>query len=111
MSNAPLGVVKQGDSLQINFIVQHNNGAALDITGATARWTIATVTDKATPILTKTATITDAASGLCSVVIAKGELSAAGTFYHELEVILASGESYTVADGTMIVEPTIRPAT
>jgi S-adenosylmethionine:tRNA-ribosyltransferase-isomerase (queuine synthetase) len=40
-----------------------------------------------------------------------GDLNQPGTFYHELEVRLTTGESLTASDGTFIVEPTNRPTT
>ena len=111
MSNCPIGPVRQGDSLRMDFNVQTRSGAPVVLTGATILWTISPVTARTTPFLTKSASITDAPNGKCSVMLDAGDLNQPGTFYHELEVRLTTGESLTASDGTFIVEPTNRPTT
>lgn len=112
MSRYDFGVIKQGDSFAATFKVQTSSGAAQDLTGATITWTLSPVTDRATPTLTKTPAISSpASSGRCVLAIAHGELTTAGQFYHELEVVLPSGESFTASDGTMIVDASAMPTT
>lgn len=112
MSRYDFGVIKQGDSVSATFKVQTSAGGAQDLTGATVTWTLSPSTDRATPSLTKTPSISSpATAGRCVLSIAAGELDTAGQFYHELEVILASGDSFTASDGTMIVDPAARPTT
>jgi hypothetical protein len=111
MSSTPLGVIRQGDSLDLQFLCQTSSGAPEVLTGATLVWSLARVIDRGRPVLTKTPVVTDAAGGVCRVSIDAGDLATPGTYYHELEIILATGASATYADGTLIVEPSIRPTT
>lgn len=111
MSKTPIGPIKQGDSLRLDFVVQAASGAAVSLTGSTITWTLSPVTNRTAPVLTKPASITDAAAGKCSVMIDAGDLATAGTYFHELEVILVSGESITPSDGTFTVTETNRPIT
>lgn len=110
MSRYDFGAIKQGDALTAYFKVQAPNGQAQDLTGATVTWTLSPAVTRV-PYLTKTLSITDAEAGRCYLSVDTGDISQAGNFYHELEVVLASGESYTASDGTMLVEATARATT
>lgn len=115
MSRIDLGTFYQGDTVQLNFVVQDEDGNAVDLTNATVKWGLAATSAIATPVLTKTSdddiTITDAEAGECSVLIDQGDLDDDGAFYHELEVTLAGGESYTYAQGNVLILPTVYPTT
>ena len=112
MSRYDFGVIKQGDSLTATFKVQTTAGTAQDLTGATVTWTLAPATDRTTASLTKTPSISSpATAGRCVLSIDAGELDTAGQYYHELEVVLSTGDSFTACDGTMIIDATTRPTT
>lgn len=106
-----------GDTLVMNVLVTDSKGAAIDLTGATLKWAIAagkpTDTTYATPLLLLTQgdgiTVVDAVAGSVRVVLDEGRFTRAGSFVHELEVELASGESYTVARGVLKSQAAVLP--
>ena len=102
---------KQGDTLRVDFKVQTPAGAAQSLTGCTCTFAMAPITARTSPTVSKSATITDATNGLCSIVLDGADTAAAGTFYYELEVRYPTGETVTHADGTLSIDPTIRPTT
>jgi len=69
-----------------------DDGAAIDITGATIEMTINYDTPKKI-----TATITDAANGKVSFPFVAGDVPTAGLFKYDVQVTLSSGEISTHA--------------
>jgi hypothetical protein len=115
MSTVNLGKIFQGDTLQLDFVCQDQDGDPQDLTDCSIKWGLAPSSDMASPIITKTVgsgvTITGAVTGRCQVLIGQGEINVAGVFFHELEITLPSGSSYTFAQGMVIVMPTVYPST
>lgn len=105
-----------GDSLLIEFTVLEPDGETpTNLTGATIRWGLSRVS-RQTAILVKDngdlsgVAITDAAAGEGTVTIDAGDIPGAGAYWHELEIVLASGESFTHFAGPFTVTPSIFPA-
>lgn len=103
--------VHQGDDFTFEVpVLDGENGAPLDLTGAALRWLLAAAATDTVPLIEKTVsgggvTITDSAGGLVVVTLAPADTASLnGIFHHELEVILG-GRIYTVMTG----EATIRP--
>jgi hypothetical protein len=74
-----------GEDKSLVFTIYDANGAAQDITGWTISWKLsATLSGAAT--LTKTASLTTPASGICTVAVAAGDTSGMtpGTYYYTL---------------------------
>lgn len=103
-----------GDSMEIDFTVQDAAGAALDLSGAVVKWSATKApgaSNIGTAIVTKTIgsgiTIMDATAGTLKVLIGKGDIQMIGWLFHDLEVTLPSGLSYTVAYGRINALPAI----
>ena len=102
-----------GDSATLAFAVKDEAGAAQSIIGAAIRFTMR---KKGLPQITFEKTlsddvvITDGAGGLFEVAIALGEITVAGAYTHQSEVVL-SPDSQTVIRGTMLVRPSHTPST
>lgn len=96
-----------GDDLPFEIEVTDQNDVAEDLTGASITWAMAR-RPTSSILLTKTVgsgiTITDAVNGLFLVKLdaADGE-NFRGDYYHEAEVVFASGDKRTVARGTISV--------
>jgi hypothetical protein len=108
-----------GDSKRINFtLLDATTGGALDITGAVARWQVSRMKGEMfspTPTLMKSMAdgieVTDEFGGLLTVTLKPSDtVSLFGDFYHELELIDATGDVATVYTGTFTIKRAlIRP--
>lgn len=105
---------RAGDSLVLRITVRDHLRQVVDLTDASARWGIARKQLNGafeTALITKTVgdgiTITDAAAGVLSITLNEGDFTERGEFVHELEVVLASGISQTVASGRFVSAPAI----
>ena len=100
-------VTRSGDSRRLQFTVTDAAGAAVDLTGATITWALATKLG-GTTLLTKTIgagiTVNGASAGQFYVAVDPADTaSLAGTYYHEAEVVDALANKATVAVGTLTV--------
>jgi len=96
-----------GDDYLIEFTVTDEDGAAVDLTNASATWSMAR-RNTSSALLTKTLgsgiNVTDAVNGVLQVSLdAADGASFEGDYYHELEVTLSGGAKRTVAYGTVTV--------
>lgn len=108
-----------GDSATIRIPVLDKDGASVDLTGASARWWMAksvNATDAADIYVKKSSgsglVIENSTAGSAIVITldpADTEGKAAGTFYHECEVVDASGNVSTVTTGKFVLKPTLIP--
>lgn len=95
-----------GDTLTMNYTLNNPDGSAMDLTAATIKWGAALVTNGkfASASVEKTVgdgiTVTNAVAGQISVDVDAGDITAAGLYYHELEVVVA-GQSLTMCKGTL----------
>ena len=96
--------VAQGDTLQAVFKCQYDDGTGMDLTGSTIRWTLAPSIDRSDVVYIGYPSIIGPGRALLN--IPAGVLATAGVFYHALEVLLSSGESYTASCGNLVVEQT-----
>jgi hypothetical protein len=103
----------KGDTLTLTIPVRDQDGAIVDLSGATARWWMGknSKASGSDVYIQKTASIMEA-SGLYSLVvnIVPGDtedLAKTGTFYHEAEVIDSSGRVSTVTVGDFVLYPAI----
>lgn len=119
MTTATIDDYVAGDSAMYEFHVRDENGP-LDLTGAlTAKWSIAA--GKLSPVgapsligdkiyqrtLGAGVSIIDAVGGKLRVSVGHGDFTGVGNFVHELEVTLASGDSYTAAQGVFRSRPAV----
>lgn len=99
---------KAGDTLPIEFNITDEAGEPSDLTGAEIRWGYSAIPVAGQAMAAPVLTLTEASpeitvtAGKVRIDLPKG-LTAAGRYYHELEITTPSGESTTVAEGTMIV--------
>ena len=103
-----------GDSITLNLTIKDSAGDVVDLTGFTAKWSAQKFYHSATKI-TKTVgsgiTIIDATAGRLNVVIAQGEITRVGLWFHDLELIDDAAQSQTVLNGKIDVTRTLNPAT
>lgn len=99
--------ITSGDSKTLRVSVVDQDGAAVDLTGASAVWAVAT--SRSTPILLQKATpasitITDGPGGLLEVTLDPADTdSFAGSYYHELQIVDNEGRKSTALTGTLNV--------
>lgn len=106
-----------GDTKRLHFTLTSGppSSAPLDIQETTIRWQASKGTlarFSALPVLTKTngngLEVTDAFSGALTVELLPADTeSLKGTFYHELEVIDASGDVSTAFVGEFVIKPNL----
>jgi len=105
-----------GDTLRARFLVRTpDNSGPQDLTGATVIWRATDMPTKGgvpgAVKVTRTAgagiTLTDIAGGVVDLFVARGLLKWVQNYFHELEVTLPSGESYTPATGQIVAAPAI----
>ena len=102
-----------GDDRVLEVSITDSANAALNITGATVTWALSrAVADKVEPkgaaIVTKTVgsgiTLTNPSGGVLQVAIAETDTDdLAGTYYHEMQLVL-SGDTSTVMYGTVTIK-------
>lgn len=94
-----------------NTILDRDNptpNAPLDITGMTVKWALSLQSNGQylqVPVLTKTATITDAPNGKCEVLLVKADTVdlTPGTYYQEWEVYDPTNETEVVTVGEVVL--------
>ena len=92
-----------GDDQDLAFTVKDEAGSAVDITGFTIAWRLAT--HVTAPMLVSKATgggitITDAVQGEFTVALAAADTAGlAGVYYHEAELTDGGGDISTIATG------------
>jgi hypothetical protein len=98
-----------GDSVSIAVTVTDSTtGAAVNITGATMTWALATAPGT-TPLLTKTSgdgdiTVSGASSNVATVALAPADTAALnGVYHHELQIVDGGGNKYTVYQGSIYI--------
>ena len=102
----------QGDTKTLEFTVKDGDGAVVDLTGATSiRWNLARRVSSAA-IITKDLdsgiTVIDAANGRFDVSLTSADTeNLSGRYYHEAEVIDASGDVATVETGATTINPAL----
>ena len=89
-----------GEDKSLVFTIYTSAGAAQDITGWTISWLLS-ATNSGAATLTKSATLTTPASGICTVAVASGDTSGLtpGTYYYTLRRT-DSGSKAELAYGT-----------
>ncbi len=75
--------------------LEDENGAAVDVTGATVRFTMTSALDGTVKISEAAATIDDAVNGLVSYTWAAGDLDTPGDYFGEFEVTFSGGDVQT----------------
>ena len=99
--------VKSGDDLVFTSTAKDENGAVLDITGATINFKLAVIGTKK-QIFTKAGTITGALSGDYEVVLTDEESDDfSGRYEFEIELIDAALNKSTIASGFITFEAKI----
>lgn len=95
-----------GDDLDLRVTVTDENDAALDITSATATYTVKDAPGGASLFTPKTVgsgiALTTPASGILTISIASANTRYARgdrDYFHELEIVLANGKTYTAFNG------------
>lgn len=96
-----------GEDVSIPITITDNDGAVVDITGASARFIVKRRPSSATPVLdsaaspaTATAAVTTPASGLVTVSLADSDTgSLVGTYWWELKLTDASNNETVAAYG------------
>lgn len=103
-----------GDDRVLTVTVLDSAGSAVNITGGTITWALSkqaadAVEPKGDALITKSTsvggvTITDGPNGQCSVTLVEADTAdLAGTYYHEMQVVL-SGDTSTVLYGTATIK-------
>ena len=101
-----------GQDVDFPFTITDKQGAAVDLTGATARFVLSR-TRSSTPILdssaspaTATITFTDRPNGLLTVSLTDANTdSLVGDYYYQLKIVDASGNEGVAAQGWITFEP------
>ena len=113
MSRAKNLRFSEGETWVIDCVFLDADAEALDITGATIQWRVATRPGQA-PLVTATTSnrlvdITDATGGLATITVPYASHSSAtpATYLHEARVELASGEVTVQFRGTLTVYDSI----
>jgi len=96
-----------GNAKTLHFEIVDEDGAVVDITGATIAWGVSTHENSKSKLFSYTSptniTITDAANGKFDVSVLASNTAAlkAGDYHHQAEVTDAGGNPTTVAFGTI----------
>jgi hypothetical protein len=106
-----------GDSLVFEFEIRTKTGGSPDLTGATIKYGVAPISIRnviGTALFTKTVgsgiTVLSATSpASVRVVVAKGDIPTPGEYWHEMELTLASLESYTTMGGRITAKQALFP--
>lgn len=101
-----------GNSLSVHVTVSDEDGAAIDLTGATVKWQVATSPDgtRSDPVISKQtgSGISILASGVTIAIDPIDTITLRpGTYYHEVQVSLGDGTVGTVTQGTFLINPSI----
>lgn len=111
--------ITAGDTVPVIITIADDSGAAVNLTGASARWAAAPGTPRRfspTPVIAKETgagiEITNAALGELRIDLDPADTQdLAGDFYHELQVTDSSGGVTTPLSGLMtITRQLVRPA-
>jgi hypothetical protein len=97
----------KGDTRNISVSVEDDDGAAVDLTGATIKWAAANTPTSVAVISKQTGgsgiSITDASGGVFVITLQPADTASlrARTYYHEAQVTDAGGVISTVLTGKM----------
>lgn len=91
-----------GDDYTLEFILTDSAGVAVDITGATIKFTARSKFQDVTPIVQKTATVTDPTAGKFTIAIVKTDVTGTDLLrgYYDIEMTLA-GSVTTILSGVV----------
>jgi hypothetical protein len=114
MTVLAIQTIYQGDTANLDFIVQDYDGSVQNLTDCEVRWALSDPADLSTALIEKEdgdgISVIDAANGRLTVTLTAGDTSElSGTYRHELEITLPSGATYTFAQGPLIIKPTVYP--
>lgn len=108
MSRVDINDYTAGDTIIMELMVKTPGGDAVDLTGATLTWRIATPPSGVAigdALVTKTVgsgiVVNDAVTGDITITLTAGDFTEVGQYWHELEIVHASGESYTYMAGSL----------
>lgn len=114
MSTVTIDNYVAGDSFAQDFLVRDLDGLPVDLTGASAVWTIASGTpaspgDQLLQLSTSGGgvIITDAINGKVRVELLDEQFEQVGSFVHELKIKLPDATVYTVARGVFKADPAV----
>jgi hypothetical protein len=116
MTTTNLATTYAGDTYQVDFLLKTSTGAPQDLSGATVRFGLARPGCLSSPVYTAVSggsdlTITDETGGAITLTVPKGTLKRSGRHVYELEVTFATGESFTYAQGSLLVKDALYPST
>lgn len=99
----------QGDSVALDFAITDQDGAVVDLDGATIRWQMARSV-YAAPMVEKAVgdgiTVTDATGGLFTVTLDPADTATiTGSFYFEVEIVDSFGNVSTPRTGEIAITP------
>ena len=100
------------DGIPVQFTILDDAGLAVDVSTAHFTWVLAR-TEGAVPRVTKTdaddINLSDPTHGIIQVIMRKADTDGiSGAWYHELSIVL-TGETLTVAYGTVTINKTSIP--
>lgn len=100
-----------GDDQSLSFAAKQSDGTtALDLTGATVKWKLSRTPQTAALVTKQTGgsgiTVDSAASGTFTVTLESADTAtlARGRYYHETQVIDASGNESTISMGHAVMQ-------
>lgn len=102
-----------GDDIELDAAILDDNGAPLNLTGATLRWGLAALATPGLALVRKDSiaggiAITNAAGGLATVAIGGADTETLnGRYLHQLQVTDGSGETATLAVGLVTINPSM----
>ena len=103
-----------GDTRVIKIAVTTTSGAAVDLSGATARWRLARSVRGSALVQKSTASgiSIDEPTGIVTVTIAAADTEGfkPGLYYHELEIVDGGGAVSTVTTGKVTMTGALIPA-
>lgn len=108
-----LATLYAGDSWQIRVTITDEAGDPINLAGAAARYALARSPDGAALVVKSSATPADdlnlLVNGVVEVNVAATDTAALdeGTYYHEVEIVTAGGETLTGLAEYLIVRTTV----
>lgn len=97
----------QGNNRVVNLRIVDPTGEAVNLLDCAIEWVLCK-NRYSTPLVTKAATISDAASGECVIDLVPADTeNLSGDFYHEAKLTDADGNVTTVVTGSVIIIPAV----
>jgi hypothetical protein len=94
----------RGDTFIRTLSFKDNLGAAIDLTGATIKFTIKSNIDDASPLLQATASIPTPLTGLATVTFTAAQMTIpVATYYYDLQFTDSANTVTTVLKGSFVV--------